>query len=1004
MKARPPSSTHAAWLALAFVSLSCLTVESQIANPPTVEDPEHELETLRVLDGYEANLFASEANGVVKPMQIRFDTRGRLWVAGSTVYPQIEPGQIPNDKIVVLEDLDGDGRADRTTVFAEGLMIPTGMELGDGGVYVGQGTELLHLKDTDGDGRADERRVVLRGFGTGDSHQTINSFTWSPGGQLFFCQGLHAFSRVETPWGIEKLHQAGVWRFHPRRLRLDPFLDEAMGPQNPYGVVFDRWGQPIVVAGNGEGVYFLTPGMTRSHERYPMRSLWNTGRKFGGGDFVENAHWRPEHQGELITGSYINNTVSRFRITDEGSGFRVEDLPPLITSANRAFRIVDARFGPDGALYLCDWYNPIIGHYQASFRHPGRDKTHGRVWRVTAKGRPLTARPRLDSASPEELLRLLGSPDRWTRQMAKRRLTALLDAMPEEAGTALLSRRARNLDPRRDGEAHELMELLGVYESLERVDRPLLERALVSPAPEARAYAVGVLGRWADRVASPLDLLSRAVLDDHPRVRLEAVIAASYVAAPEALPVALRSMDRPSDEFIHYALGQAIRVLKPLWAPALRSGQLSLRDSVRGVEFLARADRSGETLGFIQSQLKDPGLAPESREGLLAVLAQVGDGDDLAPLLDPDVFDPGTKQGLGVLARALASVMSTTAPRSIHATPAFVARFESVLEKQDPAIVPALLRLAGFWELGAMRGRVQAAARNSQATTPVRVGAIQALGRLASTNDLPWIRSLALEDDSLWPAAIEALSALRLSDAVEATVAWMARRHSSAETASVVGSVLGKKRGPELLGAALRGKPINGEVAAAALNVMGASGRSTPALARLLAASAGWEMDLSRSDPRQWTALAQRAQALGNGARGAVLFQRADLNCVSCHSILGKGGTLGPDLGALGSSQPMDFIVGAVLDPQREVKEGFMATQITLKDGEERQGYVAQETSEEITLRDALLQKEIRLRKAQIQERRQLGSLMPSGLTDRLSTQEFLDLMKYLSGLGVAKF
>ena len=126
------------------------------------DDPAAELASFQIADGFAVNLFASEKDGVIKPIQMRFDARGRLWVIGSTVYPQIEPGQVSNDKVLILEDTDGDGRCDKTTVFADGLMIPTGLELGDGGAYIGHGTELLFLKDTDGDGKADERRVLQK--------------------------------------------------------------------------------------------------------------------------------------------------------------------------------------------------------------------------------------------------------------------------------------------------------------------------------------------------------------------------------------------------------------------------------------------------------------------------------------------------------------------------------------------------------------------------------------------------------------------------------------------------------------------------------------------------------------------------------------------------------------------------------------------------------------------------------------------------------------------------
>ncbi len=224
-------------------------------------EPSDELASFNIAPGFEVNLFASESNGVVNPIQCRWDARGRLWVIGSTVYPQLQPGEVPDDKVIILEDTDGDGRADKTTIFARGLMIPTGIELdGDArGCYLGEGTQLLHLRDTNGDDVADEKTVVLRGFGTGDNHQNINSFRWSPGGELFFCQGLHAHGRVETPYGIVALDQAGFWRLRPRQLRLDAFYGGPADPQNPWGVIFTGWGQPLINAGNNGGIFLSHP-------------------------------------------------------------------------------------------------------------------------------------------------------------------------------------------------------------------------------------------------------------------------------------------------------------------------------------------------------------------------------------------------------------------------------------------------------------------------------------------------------------------------------------------------------------------------------------------------------------------------------------------------------------------------------------------------------------------------------------------------------------------------
>ena len=175
-----------------------------VSKPEADNSVAAELKSFTLADGYEANLFADETNGVANPVCMSWDPAGRLWVLVTAAYPQLKPVDKPDDKLLILTDTDGDGRADKTTVFADGLNMPTGFALGHGGAYIGQGNDLLHLEDTDDDDKADARRVLLTGFGTGDTHQNINSFTWSPGGELLFCQGLHAFSRVETPWGISR--------------------------------------------------------------------------------------------------------------------------------------------------------------------------------------------------------------------------------------------------------------------------------------------------------------------------------------------------------------------------------------------------------------------------------------------------------------------------------------------------------------------------------------------------------------------------------------------------------------------------------------------------------------------------------------------------------------------------------------------------------------------------------------------------------------------------------
>src|SRR3954463_9635232 len=406
---------------LLFAALPAAAFAQADAKVPD-PDPELERKSFIVPEGFEVNLFAADPL-LAKPIQMNFDPQGRLWVASSEVYPQIKPGEKANDKIVVLEDTDGDGRADKTTVFADGLLIPTGVEPGDGGAYVANSTELIHLSASKPGGKADRTRVVLSGFGTEDTHHILHTFRWGPDGCLYFNQSVYIHSHLETPQGVKHLNAGGIWRLRPETMGLGVFVH---GFWNTWGHAFDGWGQSLITDGaNGEGITHGVPGAyypssEGPHKARILHGLNPGSPKHCGLEIVSGRHLPVGWQGDCITCDFRGHRVCRFKLQDDGSTFASREMTEVIKSNHPAFRPIDVKMGPDGAIYIADWYNPIIQHGEVDFRDPRRDHVHGRIWRVTAKGRPLVKRPDLVGAATPDLLNHLKDPEGWTRQNVKR--------------------------------------------------------------------------------------------------------------------------------------------------------------------------------------------------------------------------------------------------------------------------------------------------------------------------------------------------------------------------------------------------------------------------------------------------------------------------------------------------------------------------------------------------------------------------------------------------------
>ncbi|MBI5772538.1 MAG: HEAT repeat domain-containing protein [Verrucomicrobia bacterium] len=535
---------------------------------------------------FNVNLFASEDQfpDLAKPIQMRWDTRGRLWVSCSQTYPQVTPGEKPNDKIVILEDTDGDGRADKCSVFATGLDIPLSFEFGDGGLYVSEQPHLTFLKDTDGDGKADVRRMIYTGFGTEDSHHALHDFTWTPEGDLIFRESIFHHSSVETPYGPVRARDSSFFRYRPATQRLLGF--GSYYSTNPWGLTFDEWGwhlgsHPVFAA----AVHSLNPPYPAQQPNVKFPAYSGT----CGQDFIYTKHFPDELQGCFIRVRYKPvNTVEIHKWVEKDTHFEEERIGHVWQSANLSFIPVDVRFGPRGDLFVCDWYNPVKGHAQYSLRDTRRDKTSGRIWRITAKGRPLDTPPKIAGEPISKLLDLLKAYEYRTRYTAKielrerdaRQVKSALDAWVKKLGAK---------DPRRE---HHLVEAMWMYANLREPNVPLLASLLKSTNHQVRAAATRQMRWWHEQMPDAVAALRERANDKSGLVRLEAAIAASYfqlsapergvyaastssgefaskrteVRAPAALDAALDLLKHPMGEYLDHALRSTVDSLKPFWS------------------------------------------------------------------------------------------------------------------------------------------------------------------------------------------------------------------------------------------------------------------------------------------------------------------------------------------------------------------------------------------------------------------------------------------------------
>jgi putative heme-binding domain-containing protein len=969
-----------------------LTAKSEIQNPKSEIKPQP-LPTFDVAEGFDVNLWA-ENPSLHKPIQMNWDPEGRLWIASSEVYPQIQPGQPATDSIVVLEDTDGDGKADRHTVFADGLLIPTGVAPdGNGGCYVAASHELLHFKDTNGDGKADEKRIVLTSFGTEDTHHNLHTLRWGYDGHLYMNQSIYTHSHVETPHGVVRLNSAGIWRFDPAGYRLEVFTK---GGCNPWGHHWDQYGNSFFTDGAGfKGVYHAMEGatyFTYADMRREAESITpGNWPKFCSLELVHSPNFPDDWQGDAITCDFRAHRIVRFKLEENGSTFAGKEMPDLLRTTNVTFRPIDVRFGPDGALYIADWSNPIIQHGEVDFRDPRRDKEHGRIWRVAAKGRPRVKAVELGKLGDAELLEETLSPNGFNQEQARRVLSERAQAGKQSEITATLSQWVGKKKSER-----AILEGLWLCDSLNVAVPNRLTELVASKDGNIRTAAARILSRWHSLMPNAPELFKGLVADDHPRVRLEALRALAGAPSAKSAELALSVLDKPMDATLDYALWLTINDLAEPWLAAIQSGEWKPEGREKQLEFGLKAIKADQASRVLGRLLETYPLTSDGQGPWIELIGRAGSPKELQKL-----FDQILRRGFNIptAARAIAALNEAARLRNVRPASG-LDRIDVLLDGPDP-IRSEAIRLAGTWKTGGLP-KLVSIVENKRTPPSTRQIVFETLRQIGGKPAVEALTSLAASDKDMEirRQAVAALAAVDLGLAVPQVIEIAKSTTDETQALELWRAVLPVKGASQALRDALPEKSLPEAAAKAGMRSAREGGRDDVDLVVVFAKAGGLAADTQALTGEMIKDLAAKSMAQGDPVRGEWVYRRSELACITCHAIGGAGGKVGPDMTSIGASAPVDYLVESLLLPNAKIKEGYHSVNIETKDGQSLTGTLARETQDEVVLRNAA-GAEVTVAKSNI-ESRQMGtlSLMPGGVLDNLVAQEKLDLIAFLSRLG----
>jgi putative membrane-bound dehydrogenase-like protein len=1000
------------WL-IATIASGAPAMGQPLVAPTEALSAAEQQKLFRLPPGFEIQLVAAEP-AIHKPMNIAFDSRGRLWVTDTLEYPYpAKDGEVARDTVKILTDTNGDGAADEITTFVDGLNIPLGLMPIPGGVIVYGIPAIFRCVDTDGDGKADTREPLYAGFGNRDTHGMINSFTRGLDGWLYAC---HGFANDSTTQGTDgrkvKMNSGNSFR-----MRLDGSHAEyhTHGQVNPFGLCFDPLGNLYSADCHTMPIYMLLRGAF-----YPSFGKPHDGMGFGPTMIGHNHHstgiggiayyaaeqFPKEYRDTIFIGNPVTGRVNHDRLAAHGSTYEAVEQPDFIACDDPWFRPVNLQIGPDGALYVADFYNCIIGHYEVPLEHPRRDRQRGRIWRVvyTGKGvdKPAVTEPPVDpnvhAAPLERLVELLGHGNLTVRTLATHEL---VDRVGEPAIEPL-----RNLLVGDGSTPHQRLHAMWALERL----GGLQESHIESLAGDAdRGVRVHVVKLLAERSWDDSPIVRAALNDPDAFVRRAAADALSRhpgVANVKPLAELWRSTP-PDDTHLVHVARMALRDQLLVEGTYDSVGPLTENDAelagqLANVSLGNASEPSGRfVLEYLQAT---PALDAPTRNEYLhhvvrnAIKAELPRAYELAG---------GWKQNLGPKDQAeLVRVIGRGLQERGSGVPEEIASWargltEQLLSSDKQDEVKSGIELAGDFHPPAFEALAKAAGSGAKfdglrrAAMDVCAGyqPEQAIGLLAGildNHDEPM-------DVRQWSATL--LGRINTDDARQPLVECL---HNA----------------PERLAVAIAGPLSQSASGAEALLAAVAAGKASPrvlqeniVLRQLRARNIkGFEEQLAKltsglpaADERIGQLILERRAVVAKGqpdvAKGAAVFEK---HCAACHRIGDKGAKIGPNLDGVGI-RGVERLLEDLLDPNRVVDQAFRTTQIVTSDGRNLVGLALRDEGQVLVLADAQ-GKEIRVPQDEIDERvvSQL-SVMPSNVPDLVNAADFVDLIGYLLEQRVAE-